>query len=190
MAEPQLSPRQKKWFVAVRAGLERETGKTLAQWVAIAKTCPETGHRARLKWLKDNHGLLQNRATYVLSEAFEADMRWSEPGALIDALWVDPSSRAIFEAVDAEATALPDVIQTARKAYTAWARQFQFAALRPVKGGGAMLGLAVPASADPALEPTRREAWSERLKSRLSVAPGAVADPRIARLLEAAWEVS
>ena len=66
-------------------------------WVAIARTCPETKHRARLKWFKDTHGLLQNRASLVLGEAFESRMAWNEPEALIDSLWTDPAARAIFE---------------------------------------------------------------------------------------------
>ena len=141
MAEPNLTERQQKLFASVRASLERDTGKTMAQWVAIARTSPETGHRARLKWLKDNHGLLQNRASQVLGEAFGSVGAWSEPETLIDALWADPASRAIFEAIDARARALPEVTRTARKGYNAWSRKVQFAAARPVKGGGAMLGL-------------------------------------------------
>ena len=30
----------------MQASLERDTGKTLAEWVAIARTCPETKPRA------------------------------------------------------------------------------------------------------------------------------------------------
>jgi hypothetical protein len=36
MPEPNLTGRQQKWFATVRAGLERHTGKTMAEWVAIA----------------------------------------------------------------------------------------------------------------------------------------------------------
>jgi hypothetical protein len=190
MSEPHLSPRQQKWFASVRGGLERETGKTLADWVAIARTCPEDGHRARLKWLKDNHGLLQNRASYVIGEAFPSPMGWSDPAALIAALWVDPTSRAIFEAVDERARALPGAIQTARKGYTAWTREFQFAALRPINGSGAMLGLAVATSADPTLEAPRNESWSERLKSRLPIASPQSISSRLEALLREAWEKS
>jgi hypothetical protein len=190
MSEPHLSPRQQKWMDSVRASLERETGKTLSEWVAIARTCPEAGHRARLKWLKDNHGLLQNRASHVLSETFPSKMTWREPAALIEALWVDPSSRAIFEAIDVRARALPGAIQTARKGYTAWTREFQFAALRPIKGGGAMVGLAIATSAEPTLEAPRNESWSERLKSRLPIASSQLISPRIEALLREAWERS
>ena len=98
MPEPNLTDRQQKWFATIRAGLERDTGRSLEAWVAVARTCPETGHRARLKWLKDHHGLLQNRASHVLSEAFGSSTAWSEPDKLIEALWADPASRAVFQA--------------------------------------------------------------------------------------------
>ena len=164
MAE-NLTERQAKWFATIRDGLERDTGKSIEAWVAIARTCPETKHRARLAWFKSTHGLLQNRASLVLDAAFESQMGWSEPSSLIDALWIDPASRAIFEGVRAAATALPDTIETARKGYTAWSRKVQFAALRPRKGGGAILGLAVPP--EDGMEPAKNEGWSERLTAKV-----------------------
>src|SRR5277367_2931914 len=148
MAEPHLTPRQEKWFASVQASLERDTGRSLAEWVVIAKSCPETAQSAQVAWLKTHHGLLMNRALYVLGEAFGRDMEWDNPEKLIDALWVDPASRAIFEAVRAAATALPDVIVGGRKGFTAFSRNFQFAAAKPVKGGTAVLGLAIAPSVD------------------------------------------
>src|ERR1700709_835946 len=117
MAE-NLTERQAKWFATIRDGLERDTRKRLDQWVEIARACPEPKHRGRLKWFKETHGLLQNRASIVLETAFESQMGWSEPSSLIDSLWTDPAARAIFEAVRATATALPDTIETVRKGYT------------------------------------------------------------------------
>ena len=163
MAE-NLTELQAKWFATIRDGLERETGKTLAQWVVIARTCPETKHRARLKWFKDTHGLLQNRASVVMSEAFDGGM-WDAPDALVDSLWSDPAARATFEAVRSAATALPDTIETARKGYTAWSRKVQYAALRQTKGGGVVLGLALPPR--DGLEPAKNEGWSERLTTKV-----------------------
>ena len=49
-SDAHLTERQRKWFESVRSGLERDTGKSLDEWVKIARTCPETKHRARLKW--------------------------------------------------------------------------------------------------------------------------------------------
>jgi hypothetical protein len=188
MPQPNLTERQAKWFESVRQSLERDTGRTLAEWVEIARTCPETAHRARLKWFKETYGLLQNRASHVLSEAFPPVMSWREPEALIDQLWTEPASRAIYEAVDAKALALEGAIRTARKGYTAWSRRVQFAALRPLKGGKAMLGLAVPPELVAGLAPRGSESWSERLHARIELAsPDALTDI-VATALRAAWE--
>jgi uncharacterized protein DUF5655/uncharacterized protein DUF4287 len=186
-----LSPRQAKWFASVQAGLQRDTGKSLDEWVAIARTCPETKPRKRALWLKENHGLLQNRAMYVLSVAFPPETGgWDEVDFLRDALWADPASRAIFEAVRAAATALPDVVMGQRKQFTAFSRQFQFASVKPVKGGRALLGLAVTPDADPRLEAPKNESWSERLKSKLVLENAAAVDASVKALLKAAWERS
>lgn len=190
MTDANLTERQRKWFATIREGLERDTGKSMAEWAAIARTCPETGHRARLKWLKDTHGLLQNRASQVLDEAFGSTTTGSEADNLIESLWSDAASRAVFEAVNARAAALPDVVRTARKGYTAWSRRVQFAAMRPVKGGTTMLGLATPVDANARLAARGGESWSERLTSRLALATPDEVDDDVAALLRAAWETA
>lgn len=188
MPAPNLTPRQQKYFESLRASLERDTGRSLAEWVAVARRCPETGHRARLKWLKDNHGLLQNHGSHVLSEAFGSTMSWLEPEKLLAALWGDPASREIFEAVDVSARRSNAVIQTARKGFTAWSREVQFAAARPVRGGKVMLGLALAPDASPRLEASRNEAWSERLKARTLLSSSDEVDGELEALLKAAWD--
>jgi hypothetical protein len=188
MAEPHLSPRQQKWFATVQANLEKNTGKTLAEWVEIAKTCPETAHKARLAWFKEKHGLLQNHASQVIGEAFGSKMAWNEPDALVAELWADPEKRAIFDAVQAAATALPDVVMGPRKSYTAFSHKIQFAAARPDKKGGAILGLAVPLDASPRLSPRKSsESWAEKLVS-LPLATPADVDDKVRALLKLAWE--
>ncbi len=186
MAEAHLTERQSKWFATIRDGLERETGKSLDAWLAIARTCPETKHRARLKWFKDTHGLLQNRASYVLSEAFPSEMGWSEPEDLVAALWKDASAKATYEAVDALAMALEGAIRTPRKGYTAWARNFQFAAAKPLRDGSVALGLALEPDADPRLIAPKNESWSERLHAKLILSSPDAVDGSLHALLSLA----
>ena len=188
MSDANLTERQRKWFASVREGLERDTAKSLAEWVEIARTCPESGHRARLKWFKVNHGLLQNRASQVIGEAFGSAMAWTEPESLVDALWSEPASRAIFEALDARASGLPEVIRTARKTYTAWSRNVQFAAMRPLKSGKAILGLAAPPGSRPRLGPRGSESWSDRLNSKLLLGSPHEVDDEVEECLRVAWE--
>ena len=185
-----LSPRQEKWFAAVRASLERDTGRTLEEWVAIARACPETRPRARTQWLKENYGLGVNRAAQVLSAAFPSGMGWDEPEKLRAALWTDPVSAAILQAVERLASALPDVVVGQRKGFTAFSREYQFAAIKPAKPGRAILGLAVGTDADPRLEAARNEGWSERLKSKLILESPGEADERLGALLRGSWERS
>jgi Domain of unknown function (DUF5655)/Domain of unknown function (DUF4287) len=182
-----LTARQEKWFASVREGLERDTGRSLAEWVEIAKTCPETRPRARLQWLKANYGLLQNRATLVLGEAFGSRGVWVEQGALRKALWTDPGQIAILEAIEAALAGLPQLIVGQRKTYTAWSREFQFAAAKPVKGG-VRLGLALDPAADARLEPRKSsESWSERCTAALALTSPAEVDEGLKALLRQAW---
>ena len=191
MTDPNMSAWQQKWFATGRANFEKRTGKSMDEWVAIAKTCPETAHRARLKWFKDNHGLLQNSASWVLSAAFSSGgMGWDEPEKLRAALWTDPASTAILEAVELLVKALPDVSSGQRKGYSAWSHKVQFVAVRPIKGGTARLGLAVDPSASPRLVPAKNEGWSERLKASMPLAAPAEVDAHVEALLKAAWERS
>ncbi len=185
-----LTPRQEKWFASVKASLQRDTGKTLDEWVAIARTCPETKPRARADWLREHHGLGVNRAAQILSAAFPSGDSWDDPDKLRAMLWTDPASTAIFEAVEKAATALPDVIIGQRKAFTAFSREFQFASVKPMKGGKVLLGLAVAPDADPRLEAPKNEGWSERLKSKLLLDSPAQVDASVAALLRQAWERS
>jgi hypothetical protein len=181
-----LTPRQQQWFAAIREGLAAETGKSLEEWAEIARTCPETAHRARLAWLKAHHGLGQNRASIVLGAAFPADAPWAAGDANEQALWKDAAGRAVLDAVRAQVAGLDDVVTGQRKGFTAWSRGFQFAALRPAKGG-VRLGLAVPLDADPRLVPPVREGWSERLTAVRVLAGPEDVDDGLAALLRQAW---
>lgn len=186
-----LTERQKKWFASVREGLARETGKSLEDWVAIAKTCPETKPRARLGWLKQHHGLGQNRASYVLSVAFPSERpTWDNPDEARVALWTDPASMAILEALEAAVAGFDGLVVGQRKTYSAWSREFQFAAAKPVKGGTAVLGLAVEPDTSPRLLEPKTESWSERLKAKLPLASPADVDDEVRALLKAAFERS
>nr|MEA2799633.1 hypothetical protein [Phenylobacterium sp.] len=93
-------------------------------------------------------------------------------------------------AVERLATALPDVVTGQRKAFTAFSREFQFASMKPIKGGKALLGLAVTPDTDPRLDAPKNESWSERLKSKLLLDSPAQVDASVEALLKAAWERS
>jgi hypothetical protein len=176
--------RQKKWFATVQANLEKNTGKPLADWVAIMKTCPEAAPRAQTAWLKAVHGVGQNHAAQILDACRPSDgPGWDEPEALRAALWKDPASLAILEAVERIAADAEGVISGQRKGYTSFSRSVQFAAMRPLKGGRALLGLKLEPAASSRLSPSaRRESWSERLTAVIELDAPDQVDDDIGRL--------
>ncbi len=185
-----LTERQQKWFATVEANFEKATGRPVAVWVDILKGCPETRPKAQAAWLKATHGIGANHAAHILNAARPADaMGWDDAEALRAALWAEPRSLAILEAIERAAADVDGVISGQRKGYTAFSRAVQFAATRPLKGGRALLGLKLHPSASPRLsEAVRKESWSERLIAVIELdGPGAVND-EIARLFAAAAE--
>lgn len=186
-----LTEQQQKWFVTLRANLERETGKTLDQWVEIVRReCKETKPRARAEWLKATYGLGQNRAASIFAVAYPESGGWDDAAGLRAALWTDAAQAAILAAIEAAVADLPSLVTGQRKGYTAWSRKAQFAALKPMKGGQAVLGLAVTPDASPRLAEPRNEGWSERLKAKLTLSSPADVDAELKALLTAAWERS
>ena len=186
-----LTERQQKWFASVQASLERDTGKTIDQWVEIVRRdCKETRPKARVDWLKAHYGLGVNRCAHILSVAFPAEMGWDDPDGQRAALWTDPSSTAVLEAVEAVVAGYPGLVTGQRKAFTAWSNKVQFAAAKPLKGGGLSLGLALTPDASPRLSTPKNESWSERLKAKLTLASPAEVDDEVSALLKAAWDRS
>ena len=161
---PYVTSQQNKWFKSVQLGLETETKKSLEDWIKIAKTCPETKHKARLEWFKSKHDLGINRASLILGATFKTGLGWDNPDALLDQLWKTPETRAIYDQVESIAKELgDDVIVAARKNFSAFSRRVQFAALRPTRSG-VRLGLAIPLADAPILTaPLSSDSWSDRL---------------------------
>ena len=62
--------------------------------------------------------------------------------------------------------------------------------VKPLKGGKAILGLALTPDADTRLEPPKTEGWSEWLKAKLSLDGPKDVDTSLKALLRLTWERS
>jgi hypothetical protein len=185
-----LTERQQKWFASVQASLERDTGKTLEQWVKIAKKCPETTPRKRAEWLRENHGLGVNRAAQIFNAAFpDAGMKWEDPEVMLAALWKEPEGRAIYDAVVAMVKKdLPaDVIIGPRKTFVSFARKIQFAGILPARGGKAELGLPLLLSDSKRLTPMKSRPWAEKHSAILLLNAPKEVDAEVKRLMKLAY---
>ncbi len=185
-----LTERQQKWFATAKANFEAKTGKSMSDWVKIAKKCPHTAHRARLAWLKENYGLGQNHGSFVLGEAFPPEgPGWDDAAELRAALWSDPASLKILQALEKATKGVGEILQGQRKGYTAFSKGVQFAAVRPLKGGKALLGLKLDPKTSKRLSPSvRKESWSERLASVVELASPKEVDAELRTLFAKAYE--
>ena len=117
----------------------KDTGKSIEQWIEIAKTCPETAPRKQLAWFKQEHGLLQNRAMHVLSIVFPEihDLGFDNPESLVDALFLNyPKEKEVYLEILHEVLAkYPDVVASPRKAYVPFIAKKNFALILPNKEG-------------------------------------------------------
>ena len=117
-----------------------------------------------MAWLKAEHGVGQNGASFIL-DSLKLHGGSDAPDERT-ALWKAPGSLAVLEAVEAVAAGLDGVISGQRKSFTSFSRAVQFAAARPLKGGGLLLGLKLDPAVSPRLSPpVRKESWSERLSA-------------------------
>lgn len=180
-AQAGMTERQKKWFASIQANFVTQTGKPMAEWLEILKTCPETTPGKQAAWLKATHGIGVNHAAYILSCAAPGDAPgWDDPDGLRAALWKDPASEAILAALEAIAIDVEGVVVGQRKSFTSFSRSVQFAAARPIKGGKALLGLKLESDPSGRLAaPARRESWSERLTAVVELASPADVDHQV-----------
>lgn len=137
--------RIQQYMASLEANLEKATGKTMARWVKIARTCPHSKPRERLAWFKKEHGLGASRATLVLWKTFGVGSFGSaDPSAMVDNLFSGTFAvqRPVYEQVIAHAARLGAGTVSPRKSYVALYRLKQYATLKPRKKG-LLLGLAL-----------------------------------------------
>lgn len=185
-----MTERQKKWFATVQANFEAQTGKPVEAWLKILKGCPETTPGKQAAWLKAEHGIGVNHAAYILSCADgSGEPGWDDPDGLRAQLWKDPASEAVLAALEALAGRTEGVVIGQRKNFTSFSRSVQFAAVRPLKGGKALLGVKLePEASARLITPIRRESWSERLTAVVELDGAEAVDAEIERIFQATAE--
>ena len=117
-----------------------KTGKTLEQWIAIAKKSKLQKHGQIVKMLKADHGLSHGYANLVALRTLAASSGGGDAGeridgdALVDAQYsgTKAAMRPVYDALIAAARKLgPDVVVSPKKTYVSLRRNKQFALVQP-----------------------------------------------------------
>ncbi len=128
------------------ANLEAKTGRSLADWIDIARTTGDGSaptHRAIIERLKADHGLGHGYANLVATRALAPP---DQPGGedLVASWYAGPKAalRPLHDAVVAVVAGFgPDVEHAPKKAYLSLRRRKQFAMVGPGPGGRLEIGL-------------------------------------------------
>lgn len=118
------------------ANMKEKTGKTLAQWIALAKKSGEEKHGAIVKHLKSEHGLTHGFANLVAHKHLKSDAGSSSAGGsdLVGAQYAGPKAnlRPIYDALIKAVSALGKDAEIApKKTYVSLRRKKQFALIQP-----------------------------------------------------------
>lgn len=121
---------------AMIANMKEKTGKTLEQWIAVAKKSGEEKHGQVVKHLKTEHGLTHGFANLVAHKYLKSDAGSAAGGddALIDEQYAGPKVelKPVYEALVKTAKALGKDVEIApKKTYVSLRRNKQFALIQP-----------------------------------------------------------
>ena len=117
------------------ANMKEKTGKTLAQWIAVAKKSGEEKHGAITKHLKTEHGMTHGFANLVAHKFLEQKRGGSAAGEdLVSAQYSGAKAdlKPIYDAVTKAVKSLGKDVEIApKKTYVSLRRSKQFALVQP-----------------------------------------------------------
>lgn len=126
------------------ANLQEKTGKTLAQWVALAQASGADKHGAMVKHLKGEHGLTHGYANLVAHEALQSAAAHADEADLVAQQYagkkaaLKPIYDQLIRAIQAFGS---DVELAPKKAYVSLRRNKQFGLIQPSTASRVDLGL-------------------------------------------------
>ena len=120
---------------AMIANMKEKTGKTLQQWLTVAKKSGEEKHGGVVKYLKAEHGLTHGFANLVAHKYLKSDAGSADSGTdLVAAQYAGPKAdlKPIYDALIKAAKACgKDVEISPKKTYVSLRRNKQFAIIQP-----------------------------------------------------------
>ena len=114
--------------------LEEKTGKSIDQWVTIARKSGSSKHGEIVKHLKSDHGLTHGYANLVAHQTLQSAAVHADQGDLIESQYAGAKAalRPIYEKLMGEIRAFGSDLEVApKKGYVSLRRKKQFALIQP-----------------------------------------------------------
>jgi hypothetical protein len=174
------------------AKLASTTGRTLDQWVALARGSGTAKHGTLVAWLKDTHGVTHGYANLIAHTTFKSDA--SSMAAAGDDLVADMFAgdkgalRPIFDAIVAAVHGFgTDIGEAPKKGYLSLRRSTQFATLHPSTRTRFDVGLKLKGVA-PAGRLEAAGSWNAMVTHRVRIESPAQVDRELIGWLRQAYD--
>jgi len=172
------------------ASLAAKTGKTIDEWIPIARATGVEKHSELVARLKADHGLTHGYANTIALKARASDAGSMDGAELVEQMFAGPRAavRPIYDRVMAQAAGLGGDVELApKKGYMSLRRKKQFALVQPSTKERVDLGLSLKGE-PPAgrLEPAG--SWNAMVTHRVRLSSEAEVDAEVAAWLRAAYD--
>jgi hypothetical protein len=114
--------------------LEKQTGRTLAQWTVVVKTSGRSKHGEIVKMLKADHGVSHGYANLIAHKAMESDAGSADAADLVAGQYAGEKAalRPIYDRILGEVQSFGSDVEIApKKAYVSLRRSKQFGLVQP-----------------------------------------------------------
>ncbi len=178
---------------AVIRNLEKNTGKTLEQWLALVKKSAPAARKERVQWLKATHGLGMTTANVIAEAAEGGKPEDYDAEDFLDGLYAGTKAalRPLNDELVRIAMALgSDVTATPCKTFVPLRRRHVFAQVKPATATRVDLGLALgPSKPAGRLIDTGGAQKGDRITHRIPIASLAEIDDEVRRWMKKAYEL-
>lgn len=171
------------------ANLEMSSGRSFADWIALAKGSGQAKHGQMVAWLKGEQGLTHGYANLVAHKTLASDAGSQEGDDLMAAMFAGPKA-AMKPAYDKAARfveGLGGVEFAPKKGYVSLRRSKQFGLLQPSTKDRLDIGLALKG-----VEPSGRleaaGSWNAMVSHRVRIGSADEIDAEVLGWLREAWE--
>lgn len=174
------------------ANLEKNTGKSLAQWVAVVRSSGLSKHGEIIKFLKTEYGFTHGFANLIAHEAKgSAAANLAETTDLVAAQYEGKESlRPLYDQLIGEIKKFGKDVEIApKKAYVSLRRNKQFAILQPSTKTRLDIGLNLK-DVDPAGKLEAAGSWNSMCTHRVRAAELPDIDAEVVRWLKMAYDQS
>ncbi|MFT7074944.1 MAG: hypothetical protein ACJA0P_000944 [Planctomycetota bacterium] len=177
---------------AMIANMKEKTGKTLPQWLAVAKKSGLAKHGELVKHLKADHGMTHGFANLVAHGHLKSGADSHAPDDLVAAQYAGKKEalRPIHDALMAVVAKLGDDVEIApKKAYVSLRRSKQFAIIQPSTATRVDVGINLKG-----VEPTERleasGSFNSMVSHRVRITKKSEVNAELKKWLKAAYQSS